>query len=60
MNFDAEDFFTDRKGLINGLEKSLADSFKGKGVNPYIYNILPAIDASPQQTNIINKNQKFG
>uniref|UniRef100_A0A915Q602 Dystroglycan-type cadherin-like domain-containing protein n=1 Tax=Setaria digitata TaxID=48799 RepID=A0A915Q602_9BILA len=48
-NYDPEDLLTDRTRIIDRLEKSMRESFRGKGLNPYIFQILPAGN-SPQNT----------
>lgn len=41
-NIETENLFSDRKGLIAQLEKSVRDAFRGRDVYPYIYCVEPA------------------
>ncbi|VDM42934.1 unnamed protein product [Toxocara canis] len=41
------------------MQGSLKDSFRGKGINPYIFNVIPAVNAPPEKTHFI-RDHKFG
>jgi hypothetical protein len=44
-NFDVEDFLSDRTGLVPRLETAIRDTFRGRNVNAYLHNLLPAGNA---------------
>uniref|UniRef100_A0A0M3HRS0 CADG domain-containing protein n=1 Tax=Ascaris lumbricoides TaxID=6252 RepID=A0A0M3HRS0_ASCLU len=58
-NYDAEEFINGRSGLIEKMHTSLKDSFRGKGINPYIFDVIPAVNAPPEKTHFI-RDHKFG
>ncbi|VDO34131.1 unnamed protein product [Onchocerca flexuosa] len=47
-NYDPEDLLIDRTRTIDLLKKSMKESFRGKGLNPYIFQILAAGNSPPQ------------
>ncbi|KAI6215054.1 Epsilon-sarcoglycan [Aphelenchoides besseyi] len=42
-NVEAEDFINLRNDQLKRLERTIHETFRGKGVNPYVYNIFPRI-----------------
>ncbi|MFH4977804.1 hypothetical protein AB6A40_004513 [Gnathostoma spinigerum] len=58
-NYEAEELINDRSGLLNRLQNSIRVTFRGKGVNPYIHNLFPAITAPIERAEII-QSHKFG
>ncbi|VDK82172.1 unnamed protein product [Litomosoides sigmodontis] len=58
-NYNPEDLLTDRTRTIDRLKKSMKESFRGKGLNPYIFQIL-ATGNSPPQNTPLNLHHKFG
>lgn len=60
-NQDPESLISDRTGKLERLENSVRETFRGKNVNPYIFNLIPEIQTDNQ--NIYQnylKNHKFG
>ncbi|EJW74829.1 hypothetical protein WUBG_14260, partial [Wuchereria bancrofti] len=51
-NYDPEDLLTGRTRTIDRLKKSMKESFRGKGLNPYIFQILAAGNSPPQNTHL--------
>lgn len=45
-NVEIEEFINLRSDKIKKLEKSIHETFRGKSVNPYIFNIFPEIPYS--------------
>ncbi|KAE9413493.1 hypothetical protein Angca_006919, partial [Angiostrongylus cantonensis] len=58
-NVEVEAILSNRDGTIGRLEKSLREAFRGKDVNPYIYNIEPEFQV-PQDKQHLFQNQKSG
>ncbi|KAM3725058.1 Epsilon-sarcoglycan [Dirofilaria immitis] len=58
-NYDAEDLLTDRTGTFELLKKSMKESFRGKGLNPYIFQVLAAGNLPPQNVQF-NLHHKVG
>ncbi|KAI1732003.1 sarcoglycan alpha/epsilon domain-containing protein [Ditylenchus destructor] len=46
-NIEAEEFLNTRNDHIKRLEKAIQETFRGKGVNPYIYNIINLAPHNP-------------
>lgn len=47
-NVEAEDFISARDDSVRRLEKAIHETFRGKTVNPYIYNIMPQMQPPPE------------
>ncbi|VDM58702.1 unnamed protein product [Angiostrongylus costaricensis] len=58
-NVEVETILSNRDGTIGRLEKSLREAFRGKDVNPYIYNIEPEFRV-PQGKEHLFRIQKSG
>ncbi|VDK35084.1 unnamed protein product [Gongylonema pulchrum] len=56
-NYDPEDLMIDRTGIVNRLKQSLKESFRGKSLNPYIFQILPAGNAPPETSHFDPKHK---
>ncbi|KAI6240954.1 hypothetical protein M3Y99_00405100 [Aphelenchoides fujianensis] len=48
---EAEDFINLRNDKLKRLERTIHDTFRGKGVNPYVYNIYPEYVPDPYEDN---------
>lgn len=48
-NIEAEEFMNERNDNIKRLEKAIHETFRGKNVNPYIYNILSENQQPPSE-----------
>ncbi|KAI6235456.1 Epsilon-sarcoglycan [Aphelenchoides besseyi] len=48
-NVEAEDFINLRNDQLKRLERTIHETFRGKGVNPYVYNIFPEYIPDPQE-----------
>uniref|UniRef100_A0AC34QHZ4 Uncharacterized protein n=1 Tax=Panagrolaimus sp. JU765 TaxID=591449 RepID=A0AC34QHZ4_9BILA len=61
LNHDPESLLSDRTGKMGRLENVVRETFRGKSVNPYIFNLVPEIQTE-NQNNLQNyfKNHKFG
>jgi hypothetical protein len=46
-NIEAEEFLNRRGGKVERLEKSIRETFRGKDINPYIFNILSDVTVQP-------------
>lgn len=51
-NYNPEDLLTDRTRTIDRLKKSMKESFRGKGLNPYIFQILATGNSLPQNAQL--------
>lgn len=51
-NYDPEDLLTDHARKFDRLKKSMKESFRGKGLNPYIFQILAAGNSPPQSAQL--------
>jgi hypothetical protein len=40
-NIEAEDFMNPHSDQLKRLERTIHETFRGRGVNPYVYNIFP-------------------
>ncbi|CAG9540423.1 unnamed protein product [Cercopithifilaria johnstoni] len=56
-NYNPEDLLTDRTRTIDRLKKSMKESFRGKGLNPYIFQILAAGNSPPQNAPLNLRNK---
>ncbi|VDK45969.1 unnamed protein product [Anisakis simplex] len=59
-NMDPEEFIHDRSGLLEKMQNSLRESFRGRGIHPYIFNLIPAVNAPPEKTAYFIRDHKFG
>lgn len=57
---EAEDFLDPRKEHIKHLEKAILETFRGKGVNPYVFNIMPELENPPENFEKIADKVKMG
>ncbi|KAI6201370.1 Epsilon-sarcoglycan [Aphelenchoides besseyi] len=48
-NVEAEDFINLRNDQLKRLEHTIHETFRGKGVNPYVYNIFPEYIPDPNK-----------
>ncbi|KAK0396298.1 hypothetical protein QR680_001661 [Steinernema hermaphroditum] len=58
-NEDAEDLVNGRGGRLVQIEKAIKETFRGRNVNAYIYNILPAVSPPPESMRLVGR-QKLG
>ncbi|KAE9555861.1 hypothetical protein FO519_000946 [Halicephalobus sp. NKZ332] len=62
-NQDPESFVNDRSGKIQKLENSIRETFRGKFVNPYIFDLLPEVQTEENKMPAYEhymKNRRFG
>ena len=62
-NQDPESFINDRTGKIQRLENSIRETFRGKLVNPYIFDLLPEVQTDDSKLPVYEhymKNKRFG
>uniref|UniRef100_A0A915EQ28 Uncharacterized protein n=1 Tax=Ditylenchus dipsaci TaxID=166011 RepID=A0A915EQ28_9BILA len=59
-NVEAEEFTNMRNDHIKRLEKAIHETFRGKGVNPYIFNIIPEIQNPPEEFYRVANQIKIG
>uniref|UniRef100_A0A914CFJ9 Dystroglycan-type cadherin-like domain-containing protein n=1 Tax=Acrobeloides nanus TaxID=290746 RepID=A0A914CFJ9_9BILA len=52
-NIEAEEFLNRRGGKVERLEKSIRETFRGKDINPYIFNILSDKKFHPNVHNLV-------
>ncbi|TMS35967.1 hypothetical protein L596_003247 [Steinernema carpocapsae] len=58
-NEDAEELINGRGGKLSSIEKAIKETFRGRSVNAYIYNILSAVNALPENFRFVQR-QKLG
>ena len=60
-NVEPEEFFNDRRGKVERFEKAIRETFRGKQINPYIFDIIPEVRNEPNKLyQHYLKQQKFG
>uniref|UniRef100_A0A1I7ZTP6 CADG domain-containing protein n=1 Tax=Steinernema glaseri TaxID=37863 RepID=A0A1I7ZTP6_9BILA len=58
-NEDAEELINGRGGRLANIEKAIKETFRGRNVNAYIYNILPSANPPPESLRFVGR-QKLG
>uniref|UniRef100_A0AC34F6X7 Uncharacterized protein n=1 Tax=Panagrolaimus sp. ES5 TaxID=591445 RepID=A0AC34F6X7_9BILA len=60
-NVEPEEFFNDRRGKVQRFEKAIRETFRGKSINPYIFDVMPEVRNEPNKLyQHYLKQQKFG
>uniref|UniRef100_A0A914QN26 Uncharacterized protein n=1 Tax=Panagrolaimus davidi TaxID=227884 RepID=A0A914QN26_9BILA len=60
-NVEPEEFFNDRRGKVQRFEKAIRETFRGKLINPYIFDVIPEVRNEPNKLyQHYLKQQKFG